>query len=108
MAFGLTVVTPALAQQAGSITGRVVHSGTLRPLAGVQISIPGSGMGSLANVDGRYSLVNVPAGSHLVRVQIIGYGTQERTVTVTAGQPTTADFEWAPCSGARSPTSSGP
>jgi TonB-linked SusC/RagA family outer membrane protein len=88
----LILVAPAQAQQ-GTITGRVVHGGTLRPLAGAQISIPGSGIGALANADGRYLLVNVPAGQRLIRVQIIGYGTQERTVTVAAGQPTAADFE---------------
>src|SRR5688572_16710323 len=89
----LALAAPVEAQQAGTITGRIVHSGTLRPLAGAQVSIPGSGIGALANSDGRFLLVNVPPGQRLVRVQIIGYGTQERTVTVTAGQPTAADFE---------------
>jgi hypothetical protein len=89
----LAFAPPARAQQGGTITGRVVHNQTLRPLAGAQASIPGSGIGALANTDGRFLLVNVPAGERLVRVQIIGYGTQERTVTVVAGQTAAADFE---------------
>lgn len=89
--FGLAVATPALAQQ-GTVTGRVVHDATLRPLAGAQISIPGSGLGALANSDGRYLIVNVPPGQATLRVQIIGYASTQRTVTVVAGQPVSADF----------------
>jgi TonB-linked SusC/RagA family outer membrane protein len=81
------------AQAQGSVTGRVVQSSTLRPLAGAQVSIPGTGIGALANNDGRFLLVNVPVGQHTVRAEIIGFGTQERSVTVTAGQSVAADFQ---------------
>jgi hypothetical protein len=60
---------------------------------GAQVSIPGSGLGALAGTDGRYSLLGVPAGTVTLRVQLIGYGTMERTVTVAAGQSAVADFE---------------
>ncbi|HUR06249.1 MAG TPA: TonB-dependent receptor plug domain-containing protein, partial [Nonomuraea sp.] len=91
--FGLlAVASPALAQQ-GTITGRILEGATMRPLAGAQVSIPGSGLGALANSDGRFLLVNVPVGPRTVRVQIIGFGTQERSVTVAAGQTVAADFQ---------------
>ncbi len=84
----------ALAQQ-GTITGNVIQSGTLRPLAGAQVSIPGSGIGALAGGNGRYLLVNVPVGEVTVRVQIIGFAAREQTVTVPAGQTVVVDFEMA-------------
>ncbi len=84
------LAVPALAQQ---VTGRVTHNETLRPLAGAQVSIPGSRLGALANAEGRFVIVNVPVGTHSVVAQIIGYGTQERSVTVTAGQIVTVDFQ---------------
>ncbi len=93
VAFGLAVIAPALAQAQGTITGRVVQSSTLRPLAGAQVSIPGTGIGALANNDGRFLLVNVPVGQHTVRAEIIGFGTKQATVTVAAGQTATAEFQ---------------
>src|SRR6185503_13129769 len=82
MALALSVVFVGDAWAQGSVTGRVVQASTLRPLAGAQVSIPGTGIGALANNDGRYLLVNVPAGQHTVRVEIIGFSTQEQSVTV--------------------------
>jgi TonB-linked SusC/RagA family outer membrane protein len=93
MALVLSMVLVGDAWAQGSVTGRVVQSSTLRPLAGAQVSIPGTGIGALANNDGRYLLVNVPVGQHTVRVEIIGFATQERSVTVTAGQSVAADFQ---------------
>src|SRR5688572_7523988 len=92
LAMLVLLATPMLAQAQGTITGRVVQSSTLRPLAGAQVSIPGSGIGALANNDGRFLLVNVPVGQRVVRVEIIGFGQQEQTVTVTQGQTVAADF----------------
>ncbi|MGI9181994.1 MAG: SusC/RagA family TonB-linked outer membrane protein [Longimicrobiaceae bacterium] len=86
---------PLAAQERGTINGEVVHATTGRPLAGVQVSIPGSGLGTLTNSSGRFLLVNVPAGSVEVRAQLIGYGPTVRTVSVAAGQTVTANFQLA-------------
>ena len=91
-AFLLLTATPALAQ-GGTITGTVVHGETLRPLAGAQVSIPETGIGAVANSQGRYLFLNVPVGTHPLRVQMIGYGTQETTVTVASGETATVDFQ---------------
>src|SRR5688500_13226463 len=92
LAFALVAAVPTLVQAQGTITGRVTQSSTLRPLAGAQVSIPGSGIGALANADGRFLLVNVPVGPKTVRVEIIGFGTQEKQVTVAQGQTASLDF----------------
>src|SRR5690606_23864971 len=76
---------PAEAQQAGSVAGQVTAAQTQRPLSGVQVFIPGTGVGSLTNADGRFLLVNVPAGTHTVRTQLLGFGAAEQSVTVEAG-----------------------
>jgi TonB-linked SusC/RagA family outer membrane protein len=91
LVLSLVLVGDAWAQ--GSVTGRIVQASSLRPLAGAQVSIPGTGIGALANNEGRYLLVNVPVGQHTVRVEIIGFGTQERSVTVAAGQSAALDFQ---------------
>ncbi|MCI0436421.1 MAG: TonB-dependent receptor [Gemmatimonadetes bacterium] len=77
---------PLAAQQTGRIQGRVVDAATNRPLAGVQVFLPPTGIGNLTDSDGRYLLLNVPAGQHQVTAQLIGYRQSEQTATVTAGE----------------------
>ncbi len=81
------------AQQSGSVTGQVTASQTQRPLGGVQVHIPGTGIGSLTNADGRFLLINVPVGSHTVRAQLLGFGAAEQSVSVAAGATATASFQ---------------
>jgi TonB-dependent starch-binding outer membrane protein SusC len=81
------------AQQTGTIRGKVTAGATLQPLAGAQVSVPGTGRGSLTNASGDFLIVGVPAGARTVRVQMIGYGTQERQVTVTEGEAVTVDIQ---------------
>jgi TonB-linked SusC/RagA family outer membrane protein len=81
------------AQQTGSVQGMVVDVTTARPLAGAQVSIQGTQVGTISNAQGRYLVVNVPAGTHTLRVALVGYGTISRQITVVAGQSTTANIE---------------
>ncbi len=83
----------AEAQETGTIGGRVLDARTAAPIASAQVFIPGLRTGVLTRQDGRYLLVDVPAGTHAMNVQLIGYRAASRTVTVTAGQTATADFE---------------
>lgn len=91
----LTVLPAAVAAQTGTVTGRVVDAASMRPLLDAQISVPGTGLGVLSNAAGRFTLLNVPVGQVTVRVDLIGYSSQESTVSVTAGQTTNVDFNLA-------------
>ena len=81
-------LTPSLvsAQATGTVAGQVTDASSNRPLAEVQVSIPGTGVGGLTNATGRFVLLNVPAGQHTVRVDLIGYESHEESITVSAGQ----------------------
>ena len=81
---------PRLAAQ--QITGRIVDQGSGQPMAAVQVSIPGTGIGALSQQSGRYLLLNVPVGNHTVSAQRIGYRTATAQVTVTAGGTVVHDF----------------
>ena len=87
----MATASPVLAQD-GRITGVVRSSETQRPLQGAQVFIQGTRIGGLTNTEGRYLIQNVPAGTHEVRVTIIGYSQGSTTVVVGAGQTATADF----------------
>jgi len=68
---------PAGAQQAnGRIVGQVVDAQTGRPLPGAQLMVEGTQMGSIAGLEGRFVLANVPAGTVSVRALMIGYATK--------------------------------
>ena len=85
---------PAAAQATGSIRGKVTSTG-LRPLAGAQVSIPGSGLGGLTNSTGDFLLAGVPVGERTVRVQMIGFATTERVVLVGSDAPAMVEFTLA-------------
>jgi TonB-dependent SusC/RagA subfamily outer membrane receptor len=80
------------AQQAGTVQGLVIDGGTRRPVAGAQVSLVGTQIAQLTNEQGRFMLLNVPAGTHTVRVELLGYNTVTREVVVTAGQQSTVNF----------------
>lgn len=89
----LGAALPASAQQGGTVTGRVVASGSLAPLASTQVYLVGTGIGGLTNTNGQFILLNVPAGEYQLRVERIGYATVTQPVTVRAGETSEASFE---------------
>lgn len=80
------------AQERGTVAGTVTDQSTNAPLAGVQISITGTQLGTITNNDGRFVIVNVPAGSREVRATSIGYSAGLETVDVRPGETTTVNF----------------
>jgi TonB-linked SusC/RagA family outer membrane protein len=86
-----TLPTTLLAQERGTITGRVTDENG-QPLAGAQVAVQGTELRAVTNAQGQYRLVNVPAGSRTLRVGQIGREAAERTVTVAAGETATANF----------------
>jgi hypothetical protein len=62
----------------GNIVGRIVDAETGEALSGAQVIVLGTDRGSLSGVDGRYTIVAVPAGAHSIRVVYLGHG--EKTV----------------------------
>lgn len=94
MALTWIVIGAAPAQaQPGVIHGHVRDAASRRPLADAQVLVEGIGIGQITNASGRYVLLNMPAGEHVVRVTLIGYEDAQRTVTVTGGGTVTADIE---------------
>ncbi len=80
---------PVTAQTAGSgtIAGHVSNEGG-QPVQGVQVFVTGSQLGSISRADGRFTISNVPAGTHQLRSVLIGMKPDLRSVTVTAGATT--------------------
>lgn len=80
---GLVAPPTAAAQQTRTITGTVVTAQAAEPLGSAQVRVAGTGFGTVADADGRFS-VQAPAGEVVLEVRLIGYKRQE--VPVSAGQ----------------------
>ena len=85
--------TELIAQQAGTVRGRVIEAATQRPLSGVQVSVVGAERGALTNASGAFIIVGVPAGPHTLRAQLIGYSSADESVTVVGDQSAEVNFE---------------
>jgi TonB-linked SusC/RagA family outer membrane protein len=75
------------AQQRGIVSGTVVDVATQRPLAGAQVQVLGTQLGTVTNQQGRFVIQNVPAGAREVRVTILGYSQTTQPVQVIVGTP---------------------
>lgn len=83
------------AQTVGSIRGKVVEGNTLKPLSGVQVTVPGTGRGALSDAAGNYLINNVPAGQRTVRAEMLGYNVVDRPLAVVVSQTVVQDFQLA-------------
>lgn len=92
-----TVASSLSAQGRGRIVGRIVDAATGVPLAGAQVGIlEQPAVTAVVALDGRYTLLGVPAGTVSVRVRMIGY--QAKVVAglvVTEGGIVTQDITLA-------------
>jgi TonB-linked SusC/RagA family outer membrane protein len=107
----LALTSAAAAQQpaqpaapVGTVVGRVVGAGSNTPIVGAQVVVVGTQIGAVAGAEGRYTIRNVPPGSHQVRAQFIGFAPSVLPATVTAGQTTTLNFEMKDAPYAIAPT----
>src|SRR4051812_2365752 len=90
LAVCLALVAPLAiltAQAAGTVSGRIT-SEIGQPVVGAQVYLSGSQLGSVSRADGRFSIANVPAGTHELRAIQIGMKPDTRSVTVSAGATT--------------------
>ncbi len=81
----------------GKIAGRVTDAETGQPLPGVAVTIEGSTMGVVTDVDGVYTLLNVPPGTYSVKVSLVGYAkTLVEQVKVEIDLTSTVDVKLRP------------
>jgi hypothetical protein len=75
----------------GSVTGKVTDASTGDPVAGATVST--AGLSVTTGSDGSYTLSWLPAGTVQLSVSAYGYQSQNQSITVTANQTATQDFQ---------------
>ncbi|MGH7516180.1 MAG: TonB-dependent receptor [Gemmatimonadales bacterium] len=94
----LAALLPSIttAQQSGTVTGTVTRAEGGGALAGVSVSVQGTGQTTASRGDGRYTLRNVPAGPRTIVFRWLGYRPTELPVTVEPGGSATLDAALEP------------
>ncbi len=89
------LLLPATAMaQTGKIAGTVTDAASGDPLPGVNVVIEGTTQGSVTDLNGFYTIINVRPGTHQLRVSFVGYASQLiQEVTVYTNLTTEVDAE---------------
>lgn len=88
--FFIFLVTGVIVQAANPIkegnmiSGHVIVQGSEENIPYATIQIVGSSLGAVSNEQGQFEFHKLPAGEYTLRVQAMGYRTQEKTITVSA------------------------
>jgi tetratricopeptide (TPR) repeat protein len=81
---------------AGTVTGRVRDAGSGAPVAGARVTHRGSDRTDVTDENGEFRLADVPAGSHVIRVDRLGYDGAESRVRLRAGRGARVDVRLRP------------
>ncbi len=63
----------AFAGNTGKIAGKVTNEKTGEAIPGATVTIPGTTLGASANLDGEFTIINIPPGAYTVKASAIGY-----------------------------------
>ncbi|HSQ74522.1 MAG TPA: TonB-dependent receptor, partial [Bacteroidota bacterium] len=89
----LLLVSTALAQDGGKLSGIVRDRATREPLPGVNVTIRGTKMGASTSTTGAYFILNVNPGVYEVTATLVGYQTvTQRQVEVNVNRTTSLNF----------------
>jgi len=91
LAGGLSSAGAQAGSQTGSVSGRVVDDEG-GGLAGAQVMVAGTSIGTQTRSNGEYVLPRVPAGTQSLQARLLGYRPQTASVTISAGRNTSQDF----------------
>ena len=81
----LALCSGSSAQRTATLQGRVTAPDH-EPLPTATILLEGTDHGTSADAAGAFSIRAVPPGAYTLRVSMVGYGTEERALTLAAGQ----------------------
>ena len=88
---------PSQSSKKGRIHGSIIDGETGDPLIGANILLQGTMMGAAADINGNYSILNVPAGNYALVVMMMGYAKTTITdVDVKVGEATRVDASSKP------------
>lgn len=80
-------------KEGNMIAGHVIVKGTEESIPFATIMILGTNRGAVSNEEGQFEFRKLAAGKYTLRVQVMGYKTQEKTITVGAEATSVVHFQ---------------
>ncbi len=85
-----------LAQEAGNLTGIITSQASGEALVGINLTVEGTKLGASTDLDGKYVIHNIPAGTSTLKASAIGYAAKTVTgIVINAGKTTTLNLSLA-------------
>jgi outer membrane receptor protein involved in Fe transport len=95
IALGTALVLGAsslIAGTTGKIAGRVLDKATNEPLVSANIVLVGTTLGASCDLEGYYTIINIPPGSYVLEIRLLGYrSTTFKGVLVAVDRTTKVD-----------------
>ncbi|WP_431196273.1 TonB-dependent receptor [Maribacter dokdonensis] len=90
-----TVFSSMAVAQSGNIQGTISDENGLY-LPGASVMISSLSKGAISNFDGKFTLVDIPEGTYMLKVSYLGYDDTEKEVVVNNGETTDVAIFVAP------------
>ncbi|MDD8017156.1 MAG: TonB-dependent receptor [Bacteroidota bacterium] len=88
------LVVSLFAGNTGKISGRIIDKQSKEALIGANIVVVGTALGTVADANGNFSILNLPPGTYTLGCSMIGYAKREyQNVKVSADLTTTINIE---------------
>lgn len=82
----ISLITFSAIRAQGSIYGTITDSLSQHTLVGANIFLLGTAIGGATNLDGEYSIKNIPERNYILRISYIGYKSKDVNITVQANK----------------------
>ena len=82
---------PASAADPGSLKGKITDKTDGEVVIGASAMLENTTLGSASDIDGNYTIQNIPADTYRLKVNAIGYTPFSQMVTINPGQTTTVN-----------------
>ncbi|MEK7671265.1 MAG: TonB-dependent receptor, partial [Bacteroidota bacterium] len=92
ISLALFSVLSVFGQPATGIKGQVIDDATRKPLAGANILIEGTRLGTTPDANGEYEITGIKDTTYLVRASHVGYGTKRFKAVLGTGELVQVDF----------------
>ena len=76
----------------GAIKGIIYDKESNEPLPWTNVIVIGTATGAAADINGEFSILNIPEGSYKLKASYLGYNSEEIPVTVSANKTVAVEF----------------
>jgi iron complex outermembrane recepter protein len=89
----LLVPLPSYGADTGTVKGKIIDKADGEGVYGASVNIAGTTIGTATDMNGNYTLQNIPAKQQKVSVSIVGYAPASQIVTVSTGQTAVVNLQ---------------